>query len=194
MNGYTVECGDHGVSAPRPLTKQPIREAAMAAKEFTKPCSKCGEWKPLLAYSPRKEGKRFMSRCKTCRAEDRKRDRAANPEHHREILRKSRKKHHKEYLYYRARRSHLSVNFGLSLQEYDALEAAQGGLCAICQKPETAMDTRRPSSIRKLAIDHCHSTGKVRGLLCGCCNTGLGQLKDSPEILASALAYLKRYA
>lgn len=166
----------------------------MAAKEFTKPCSKCGEWKPLLAYSPRKEGKRFMSQCRPCRAEQRQLDRDADPEHHREIQRKSRSKHHKEFLYFRARRNHLSVNFGLSIQEYEALEAAQGGVCAICGKPETSLDKRRPGFTRKLAVDHCHTTGKVRGLLCGLCNAALGQLKDSVETLQSAIAYLKRYS
>jgi hypothetical protein len=169
-----------------------IVESVQSAAPATKPCSKCGIWKPFAAYSPRPEGRRMMSRCKECRAADRQRDRDSNPEHYRDITRKSRAKHHKEFLYYRARRAHLSVNFGISLQEYEALEAAQGGVCAICKKPEEALDSRRPGFKRKLAVDHCHTTGKIRGLLCGCCNTGIGQLKDSVEILENAITYLKR--
>lgn len=55
----------------------------------------------------------------------------------------------------------------------------QKGLCLICtEKPE------------KLFIDNCHETGKVRGLLCSSCNTGIGMLKDDPDVLRAAISYL----
>ena len=67
--------------------------------------------------------------------------------------------------------------------EYKSLLAKQGGVCAICQ--------RRPKTI-KLAVDHDHLTGKVRGLLCGNCNTSLGKLGDTEETLAVACRYLRK--
>jgi len=64
----------------------------------------------------------------------------------------------------------------------------QNGKCAICKKPETR---KTGNKIRELSIDHCHKTGKVRGLLCDSCNNGLGRFKDSVKLLESALKYLK---
>lgn len=72
--------------------------------------------------------------------------------------------------------------FGLAPGEYDSMMERQGGLCAICKEP--------CRSGRRLAVDHCHTTGKVRGLLCASCNRGIGYLADSPERLRSALTYL----
>lgn len=74
--------------------------------------------------------------------------------------------------------------FGISVDEYDEMLAAQGGRCAICKA------TEGDSSGRKLAVDHHHGSGKVRGLLCSGCNNGLGRFKDDPELLARAITYL----
>jgi hypothetical protein len=74
--------------------------------------------------------------------------------------------------------------FGLTIQQYDSMLESQNHVCAICLKAE-------PSG-KKLAIDHCHSSGVVRGLLCGKCNKSLGGFGDDPEILRSALGYLLR--
>jgi hypothetical protein len=71
-------------------------------------------------------------------------------------------------------------NYGLTLEDYRALVARQGNACAICGK----------SGLR-LCIDHCHATGKVRGLLCNRCNTGLGCYADDPKLTAAATAYLE---
>ena len=77
--------------------------------------------------------------------------------------------------------------YGMSGEDYDVLVALQGGLCAICR--------RKPKRYRKkrnhrLEVDHCHSTNKVRGLLCGKCNPMLGQCNDDPDRLLAAIAYL----
>jgi hypothetical protein len=71
--------------------------------------------------------------------------------------------------------------------EYQALVESQGGLCAICREPETAM---RGGVIRPLCIDHDHETGVVRGLLCSRCNTAVGLMLDDPDRLREAVAYL----
>ena len=69
--------------------------------------------------------------------------------------------------------------YGLTWQTYQAILARQGQACAICGTAE-----------RPLCIDHCHASGKVRGLLCGPCNRGLGCYRDGPNLLRAAAAYL----
>lgn len=71
--------------------------------------------------------------------------------------------------------------YGLTVTAFEALVAAQMGQCAICGiVPQDRM-----------VVDHCHETGKVRGLLCRPCNAGLGIFRDSPSILEAAIAYLR---
>ena len=83
----------------------------------------------------------------------------------------------------------LKKNFGISLQDYKYILEKQSNTCAICRLPETSID-HRTKMIRKLAVDHDHFTGEVRGLLCSKCNVGLGQFQDDTELLLSAVAYL----
>lgn len=64
----------------------------------------------------------------------------------------------------------------------------QGGKCKICFSPETRVS--KDGTPFKLAIDHCHDTGEVRGLLCGTCNRGLGYFMDDAELLRTATLYL----
>lgn len=75
----------------------------------------------------------------------------------------------------------LRKQFGIGLDEYTALLDAQHGVCAICS---------RIDPVRSLAVDHCHTTGKVRGLLCRDCNQGLGLYQDNIERLKRAADYL----
>lgn len=75
--------------------------------------------------------------------------------------------------------------YGITQAEYDAMLEKQNGKCAICNNTDEVEG-------RKLAIDHCHTTGRVRGLLCGKCNRGLGLFKDNPDLLLKAISYLAR--
>lgn len=79
---------------------------------------------------------------------------------------------------------------GLSLDEYRALFDAQDGLCAACGQPETKV--HRNGTVIRLAVDHDHETGAVRGLLCSRCNYSLGYARDDPEVLRQLIAYLER--
>lgn len=79
--------------------------------------------------------------------------------------------------------------YGITLEDYDKMFEAQKGLCAICGNPET-VKRKNDTAIRRLAIDHDHRTGKIRGLLCGDCNVGLGKFKDSANIIDKAAKYL----
>jgi hypothetical protein len=72
--------------------------------------------------------------------------------------------------------------YGISMREHKAMLARQRGVCAIC---------RRQSGRAALGVDHCHKTGKVRGLLCPSCNFGLGFFRDDPSLTRAATAYLE---
>lgn len=80
----------------------------------------------------------------------------------------------------------LRSKYGLSLEEYDTMLSEQDGCCAICRA-----DT--PGGNGRFHVDHCHSSGFVRGLLCARCNMGLGYFKDNIEVLARAIEYLASY-
>lgn len=85
------------------------------------------------------------------------------------------------------RKHNLSANYGITQSDYDSMLVAQNGRCAICL-------TDSPTGKWKVfAVDHCHTTGLVRGLLCNECNRGMGLLKDSAELLRKAADYLDRH-
>lgn len=81
--------------------------------------------------------------------------------------------------------------YGITLDEREAMEDRQGGVCAICHRPETQRNPQ--GGIKALSIDHCHATGAVRGLLCSECNTGLGRFQDCSDRLRSAARYLEEH-
>jgi hypothetical protein len=86
----------------------------------------------------------------------------------------------------------LTSNYGISLTDYSEMYKLQDGRCAICDQPETGKD--RYGNVRPLAVDHCHDSGKVRGLLCYACNSMLGQAKDRVEVLAAGIEYLTKHS
>lgn len=78
----------------------------------------------------------------------------------------------------------LKKQYGITPEDYDAMYEAQKGCCAICFTHQVSMNYR-------LHVDHCHKTGKVRGLLCKNCNLALGNFQDSVKLLARAIEYLE---
>ena len=80
------------------------------------------------------------------------------------------------------RRADLKKNYGITPEDYDEMLEAQSGVCAICEQ--------NCGSGRRLAVDHNHATGAVRGLLCTKCNTSLGNANDDPQILIAMAMYL----
>jgi Recombination endonuclease VII len=80
--------------------------------------------------------------------------------------------------------------YGITLEVYTAMYNNQKGVCAICTLPEKSMDSLT-GQIRYLSVDHCHTTGVVRGLLCSLCNSAIGKLKDDPRLLRKAALYLE---
>ncbi len=91
----------------------------------------------------------------------------------------------------RKRKLALKTKYGITLEQYNEIFKKQDGLCAICGQSETTIDTRY-NTPRSLAVDHCHKTGIVRGLLCNSCNPMIGNSKDDIEILTNAIKYLER--
>ena len=88
----------------------------------------------------------------------------------------------------RARAHHLKRQYNITVEEYDAMLKQQENACAICGS-STPGNSRRNTYF---AVDHCHTTGKVRGLLCHKCNTALGLLQDNPETITNILSYLQK--
>lgn len=97
------------------------------------------------------------------------------------------RKEHPEQWSQIQRAGRLKRLYGLSLSDYDAMLIAQNGKCAMCGT------TDPKSKTGDFAVDHDHSTNRVRELLCNPCNTGLGFLRDDPKILAAGIAYLEKH-
>jgi lysine/ornithine N-monooxygenase len=136
-----------------------------------KTCTKCGVEKELTEFSKRKNVKDGRtSQCKKCQI-------AYNREHYHAMPEENKKKRNRQISLTRR---------GITQEQYDAMYKEQQGCCAICGKHESNILRNR------LNIDHCHTTGAIRGLLCHHCNAALGHLEDSVDNLTAAISYLKR--
>ena len=117
-------------------------------------------------------------------------------ERKKQINKKWKKNHREKYLaqkkrYYEKHKDQwvnqkhkIERKYGITEEQYKIMVIQQNNKCLICGKSSN-------NQIRRLAIDHCHTTGKIRGLLCDNCNLGLGAFQDNPEILQSAIKYLE---
>lgn len=178
-------------SDPRPRSSsaegltatQLVLESRMKTASTQKTCSHCKEGKPLSEFSESKlyaDGHR--GQCRKCRAH-------LHSEYVRRVGYKyvrpadlPRKRGPWQGRTTEEKDAVRQKKYGLPPGQYDAMFAAQGGVCALCGRPEKS---------RPLAVDHCHTTGRIRGLLCTGCNTALGKFGDDPGRLIQAAAYLK---
>ena len=150
-----------------------------------KVCSKCNKRKHLNKFPKRPSAKDgHNTQCLVCYNAQKAAWRAKNYERDRDNKRGYRTKNPD-----RIRDTNLKQKYGISLAEYNDILEQQGGVCAICSKPER-MRHGKSGKLAPLAVDHCHATGKVRGLLCFSCNVALGKFGDDKNILKKALDYL----
>jgi hypothetical protein len=160
-------CGHAGVVRDnRPENSTPNMVGSMNGSH--KDCLICRTTKPIVDFSLSRG--RPMSYCKPCASK-------------KSSVYRSK---HKERYFQHMRRSNLR-QYGITPDAYDTLLQSQNGVCAICGRGETRKGRRR------LAVDHCHATGKVRGLLCASCNDILSRAADNPQRLSDAIHYLKRH-
>lgn len=110
-------------------------------------------------------------RCKHCMTRDAQQWNKRHPDKHKAIYQKAN------------HRANIRKRFGLTVEQYDKLAAKHGEVCAVCKKPE--------SRARRLSLDHCHTTGRIRGFLCCRCNLLIGGAADDPDILEAAARYLR---
>lgn len=144
----------------------------------TRTCSKCGESKsPELFYTQNRGNTvTYFPSCRECTKARVTSWRRANPDKAAAYNRKWRENSPGNWKDLRL------AKYGITADEYDAMWTKQGGVCAICKK-----DCKTGQA---LSVDHCHVTGEVRGLLCRKCNTALGHLGDSVDLLHAAIEYL----
>lgn len=171
-------------------------------------CSRCRKTKSADEFHNNKRVKSgkfpYCKKCSTAAAlkwqQEHKEQAAATARAYRKKnvkkLRRARRawyKRNAEYMRARRRETRLErrltrFEHGLDRRGYESLLAIQEGRCAICRCEQET--TRRK---HRLSIDHCHETGKARGLLCSTCNTGLGMFKDSVAFLRIAADYLEQH-
>lgn len=183
-----------------------------------KKCIDCREYKPKDDfYRCRRHKDGLTSLCKTCDNARRKRHYEDNREDalaksaayrvkHREKLRVQQRAYveknrdalkayaatyrdsNRDAVRKACRNSSLVRHFGMTVEDYERMLASQSGVCAICGREETRKRGDQPLS---LSVDHCHTTGKIRGLLCSYCNHGIGNFQDDTDRMMRAIKYLE---
>lgn len=139
-------------------------------------CTKCEKSKPVTEFYDRKDRKGKRSLCIECWTG-------------RTTARTLEKRKQEPFKYSAlSYKSTIKMKYGISIEEYDRLLKLQDGKCALCRKPEVR---RLRGNIARLSVDHCHVTGKIRGLLCSKCNTAIGLFEDNKELMQKAIEYLE---
>lgn len=156
-----------------------------------KSCSTCLESKPaFLFYKVSKNKDKYRSSCKKClnklSNEVEKNRRKIDEEYRQKLIKKHRNYKKTENYIVSTRVKSLLSKYGLSIQQYNELFFSQNGCCAICKTDQKNLQKR-------LFVDHCHDSGKVRGLLCSKCNHAIGLLNDNSSIIKNAMEYVRHH-
>ena len=153
-----------------------------------KSCCECRKTKPVSEFTcRRKEPDGLTRQCRDCIKTRREEWVSKNIDRVRATNLTASQKYAAKYPE-RIEEARIRCQYGIGFAEYDAMLEAQGGCCAVCGAPPLV----RPHGKRAiLCIDHDHTTGKVRGLLCRLCNHGIGSFADNPALLENAATYLR---
>ena len=142
----------------------------------TKRCNGCKEILPVEKFSKRLNGHQHL--CKPCQSVYQKNYvRRKDPAARAKANRKWR----------------LGRYFGITPEQYDQMLHEQNGVCAVCSQEEKVVN-RKTGKQSPLSVDHCHSTGKIRSLLCNRCNVTLGRVSDDPTLLRRLANYVERHS
>lgn len=173
-------------------TYKPIKRVQSVDSDIKRKCISCLEVKPIEHFG-RGKSQRYTdrkSKCKECESFLTRQKRKTRQEKREQEKGKEREAllslTHQERINIIDRKRYtkqLKKVYGISIERYNEMLKQQNGLCAICHNP--------PDKHEKLVVDHNHTTGHIRGLLCKHCNWGLGNFKDSSENLTNAAKYLK---
>ncbi len=154
-----------------------------------KKCTKCEIEKELSEFQKDRYSKDGLkSRCRNCVNDSYNEFYRQNPD--KQKIKNERQKQHRKNYYSSekgiicSRKSHLKTKYGITLEDYNAMLIAQENKCAICK----GFETHDKHGV--LAVDHCHKTNKIRGLLCFKCNSVLGSVNDNIDILKQMINYL----
>jgi hypothetical protein len=153
-----------------------------------KKCTKCGNTKPSSEFSKKHSTKDGLQiQCKMCCASNYKNWLTKNPNQKQNITVRAKRWNveNKQRRSIIVQKHGYKKRYGLTVEQKQAMIDGQDGKCAIC---ESNLETTH-----NVCVDHCHTTNKVRGILCRKCNLGIGHLNDSIDILKSAQAYLEKY-
>lgn len=146
-----------------------------------KMCKDCNQTKPLTEFYPSTSNKDLVQgRCKPCQSIVSKAYRDANLD----IVR-ARSNAWRDKNPDKAKAGQLKAKFGITLETYNSMLAAQNNCCPICNRNQYELKIN-------MAVDHCHTSLKIRGLLCDPCNKALGYLRDNPEFAENAAIYLRK--
>jgi len=155
-----------------------------------KKCSSCREWKEVNTWFKKtirsdRGYSQYRPYCVTCNSKEIKNRKRRIP---------SPKKVYTSFEINRCNQdNYYMMEYGLTLEDYNKMMIIQNNKCGICGREEEVLyiKTQKPKS---LSVDHCHQSGKARGLLCSKCNTGIGMFKENVENMENAIKYLEDHS
>lgn len=158
----------------RALPTAEVKARLDARRGEGKTCRKCGKEKPRTEFAIARQGKHgpILKRiCKPCASAQQ----SAWAQQTADGVSNN-------------RRLKIKSAYGLTTKQYARLLESQGGLCAVCRQEETWESGGR---LMTMPVDHCHSTGRIRGVVCNRCNRSMGLLRDDPSCIRRAIDYLR---